>query len=109
MKKPSLRTIAFLQAAGVTVYVLFFASTVQFLGHRFETVHVSPVLSMALALIAFVFSATVCSAVFLGYPAYLFFDGKKKESIRLILEGIIWLAVFLIVFLALLPLTASLG
>ena len=107
MKKLSLRTIAFMQAAGVATYILLFAATVQFLGHHFESVQVSPVFSMALVLMAFVFSATVCSAVFLGYPTYLFFEGKKKESVRLILESIVWLAVFLIVFLILLPFTAS--
>ena len=92
---------AFLQAAGVAAYVMLFAFTVQTLGRHFADLRPNPIFSMALALIAFVFSATVCSTLFFGYPAYLFFEGKKKESVRLVLESIVWLAVFLIVFLGL--------
>ena len=108
MTKLSLKAIAFLQAAGVVAYILLFASTVQFLGRHFEKVQISPVFSMALALMAFVFSATVCATIFLGYPAYLLVEGKKKESVHLILKSIAWLAVFLVTFLIILSLTTSL-
>jgi hypothetical protein len=108
MKKLSLKTIAFLQAAGIAAYTLLFALVVQYLGPRFEPLPVSPIFSMTLALIAFVFSATVCATIFLGYPAYLFFDGKKRESVRLILWSIAWLAFFLVIFLILIPLSPSL-
>jgi hypothetical protein len=107
MHKLSLKTVAFLQAAGIVVYVLLFAFVVQTLGRHFEPMPVSPFLSMALALMAFVFSASVCATIFLGHPAYLFFDGKKKEAVRLVLWSIIWLAAFVAILLVLLPFSAS--
>ncbi len=101
MKKLSLTTIAFLQAAGIAVYVTLFAFTVQYLGQRFQPTPISPFFSMVLVLTTFVFSASVCATIFFGYPAYLFSEGKRKEAIRLVLKSIGWLAIFLVAFLLL--------
>jgi hypothetical protein len=103
MKKLSLTAIAFLQAAGIIAYILLFAFTVQYLGLHFASLQISPFLSMALFLTTFVFSASVCVTIFLGYPAYLFFEGRKRDAARLIIKSIGWLAIFLVLILALLP------
>ncbi len=49
-------------------------------------------------LLLFVFSALVCGLLVFGWPAYLWFDGAKKEAIKTLLYTVIDL--FVIVLLA---------
>lgn len=52
-------------------------------------------------LLLFSFSALVCALLVFYKPYLLFFDGKKKEAINLVVSTTAWLFGFLIIFLTL--------
>lgn len=100
MKNISLGLRAFLEAAGVTAYVVVFALTVQnlqawLLAHN---AFPSPVLSIVLFLLAFVVSALICGSLVFLYPVRLFSAGQKKQALQVFLGSAVWLLVFLALF-----------
>ena len=50
-------------------------------------------------LLVFVFSALVSSLLVLGKPAMLFFDGHRKEGIRMLFYTIGWILVLIILLI----------
>ena len=90
-----------LQAAGLVLYVSLFASTVQQFGQWSMTrsVQVGPVLGITVFLLAFIISAIICSSIALAYPIFLFFGGKQKDAVKIVLSTLVWLIVFFIAFL----------
>ncbi len=99
MKLSNLK-IGFLEAAGLALYVSIFAIAVQNVGEwlRAFNFRPQPVLSTILFLMVFVTSALICGSIILGYPATLFFNGKKREAVEIVLWSIVWLIVFLTIF-----------
>lgn len=103
--KFSARAIALLQAAGLTAYVAVFA----FLALHIQpwliaNRNVHPILGIILFLLTFVFSALVSGALILGYPVFLFFEGRRSEALRIV----VWSALFLLFFLCVVLLVAIL-
>src|SRR4051812_9391731 len=84
------------QALGLAIYVSLFASIVQYFGGT--NLITSPFESVITFLLAFLISAATCISIALIVPFKLFFEGKKKESLYVILWNIAWLAIFFIIF-----------
>ncbi|OGC93180.1 MAG: hypothetical protein A2142_09275 [candidate division Zixibacteria bacterium RBG_16_48_11] len=103
--KFSPKTIAFLQASGLTGYIgLFavFALRMQSWGRAIEASEAShPFWAIILFLIAFVISALVSATLILGYPIHLFFDGRKSEALKIVFWSAAWLVVYLGIFVVL--------
>lgn len=81
MKKPNLFVVSLASMGGLALYVagvaLFMGAASSMFGD--EKTFLIP---MAMLLL-FVLSAAVTGSLFLGYPLYLYFEGKKKEALRL--------------------------
>ncbi|MGC9968508.1 MAG: hypothetical protein ABSC29_02135 [Minisyncoccia bacterium] len=103
--KASPRTVGFIQAAGLTLYVSAFATLVQQVQNwsLLHNVQPGPIISIVLFLLAFVISALICSSLILGYPLVLFSSGKRHEAMKTVLWSLLWLVaiVLLIGFSAL--------
>ncbi len=95
--KLSLGFRAFLEAAGVTAYVILFAIAVQSVQAWFmlHQVFPSPVLSLILVLLAFIVSALVCGSLVLLYPLKLFSAGRKDDAWEILFWSGGWLILFL--------------
>lgn len=93
--KTSASAIGFIQAAGLTLYVIVFALVVSRAQSwfRLQDIQPEPRVSIILFLLAFVISVLVCGSVILGYPTIKFFDGKRAEALKTILWNGIWLVV----------------
>src|SRR3989344_4675503 len=98
----------FLGALGLALYVTFFAIAAQsfILWLKSQALGISPMLAMALFLLAFVFSALVSAALAFTYPVLLFIHGKMREALQTVFWTIAWLA--LLFFLVLIGGTAFL-
>lgn len=98
--KYSSRTIGFLQATGLAVYVGLFAFTAS----RFtDWIHIheispEPVIGITVFLLAFIISATTCVSIMFGYPIFVFSENHKYEAITIVLWSVGWL---LLIFLGL--------
>jgi hypothetical protein len=91
--KTSPRIIGFIQAAGLTLYVSLFATIIRQAQNwlLFQGIRSSPTASIILFLLAFVISALVCGSLILGRPLLLFFSGKHREAMQIILWSLLWL------------------
>lgn len=84
----------FLQALGVALYCLLigiFFWQAQYIFPKFN-----PPLGPMLMLLLLSFSVLTCGVIVFYKPYLLFFDGKKKEAIRLVIGTAGWLFVFLL-------------
>ncbi|MBI2024198.1 hypothetical protein HYT00_02335 [Candidatus Giovannonibacteria bacterium] len=99
MNKYSLKTVAFAEALGVTLYVSTFSLLVNNIP-RWIGVQVSPnpILSIIIFLLTFIISALICGSIVFLYPILLFFDNKKSDALKIVLWTAIWLATFLPAF-----------
>ncbi|MDO8470002.1 MAG: hypothetical protein Q7S84_03225 [bacterium] len=93
MRSP--KYIALLQSVGVAAYVAVFAAVVQTTQAIVLPQSLVPVLGIALFLLAFVTSALICAAIVFGYPATLFFDGKKREALEIVGWTMAWCVILL--------------
>ena len=94
MQKVSLKMWAFINALGAVSYVALLATFLQGINKIFvkEDDHF---LAPIAFLLLFILSALITGLLVLGRPIYLFLDGQKKESLRLILGTAGWLFFFL--------------
>ena len=95
------RTVGLLQAAGLVLYVCFFAFmvlTFDSVAANFQ-IEPSPILGITLFLLSFIISAVICGSLFLAYPVILFFRNEKNIAYRIIIWNIGWLVIFFLVFL----------
>jgi hypothetical protein len=97
--KYSPQKIGFFQAIGVVLYICLFATAVQIVQNWRPSFFMQsgPASGIIIFLLVFVVSATICGAMFLGYPAVLLFEGKKSEAVKTVLWSILWLVIFAIV------------
>ena len=84
----------FLQALGVTVYCALVGIFIWNANHIFG--QMNNFLGPILILILFSTSALICGLVVFYKPYKLFFAGKKKEAIRLVIQTAAWLFAFLL-------------
>ncbi len=88
------KTIGFLQALGLGAYIALIALAINFLS-QYAPEQDNKILAPITFLLAFVISALISSALILGYPVILFFDGKKSEAIKIVVWSAIWLVILL--------------
>lgn len=89
------KTIAFIQAVGLTVYVSLVAFFMQNAETWFGPQKDNKIFGTIVFLLIFVISALLSASIMLGYPALLFFRGKRKTALKIILMSVGWLALFL--------------
>ncbi|HZS42961.1 MAG TPA: hypothetical protein VFA52_01955 [Candidatus Paceibacterota bacterium] len=106
--KYSHKTIGLFQAAGIILYVSFFASVIQMFSQSpLKNVELGPFLAIIIFLLAFIVSAVICGSIFLAYPLTLFFDNKKKEAYRIVVWSLGWLIFFFLIVLIIVLLLIS--
>ncbi|MDD3607477.1 MAG: hypothetical protein PHQ20_01625 [Candidatus Moranbacteria bacterium] len=98
MKK--LAITSFLMALGEGIYI-FLVALLMLNGEKLFG-PMPGVFGLMTFLLLFVVSAAVSGALIMGKPVLLYMSGKKKEAIRLFGATLGWLAVFLLVLLAVL-------
>ncbi|EQB63152.1 MAG: hypothetical protein RBG1_1C00001G0731 [candidate division Zixibacteria bacterium RBG-1] len=104
------KSIAFFQALGLALYVGLFAFLAIHIVPWFENNPAThPALGIILFLLAFVISAVISGSIILGYPIFLFFEGKRKDALKIVLWSVVWLLLLLGIFvvMALLSLPAK--
>jgi len=95
--KLTLPTIGLLETTGLTVYVILVSKIFQH-GESWAG-GINPTSASIFFLLLFVASALISALIMLGYPAFLFFGGKKKEAFELVLWSTIWLVGFIAILL----------
>lgn len=90
--KYTIKKVALFQAVGLMTYIFLIAIFINFVPTKFDN-SVSPLLGISLFLSLFVISALISGSIILGYPLVLFFDGKKREAISIVIWSAIWLVV----------------
>jgi hypothetical protein len=97
MKKKEIIMWSFVNSVGVLVYVALVATIIQNGEKIFGEMKnfAGPIAFLLL----FVFSALVTGLLVLGRPVYLFLDGFKKESVKMLLYTVGWM--FLVMVLVL--------
>jgi hypothetical protein len=92
---------AFLQVAGVVVYILIFTLTVNYAsGFLSDSEPYSQVMNMSFFLLAFVTSALICGSLVLGYPIYLLLGNEKRKAVTIVLWSAVWFVVILLLVAA---------
>jgi uncharacterized membrane protein len=94
-----MKTKGLIQALGVALYCTM-VGTLMFNANKIfgkQDNFVTPIV----VLLLFSVSALICSLIVFYRPYLLFFDGKKKEAISLVVATTSWLVVFFIAFLSL--------
>jgi len=89
------KLIALLQAAGLTAYVSLIAFFMQNAQNWFGPQEGNKMFGTMVFLLIFIISALVSASIMLAYPASLFFKGKKKTALKIMLQSVGWLVVFL--------------
>jgi len=93
------KLIAFAQAVGLTAYVLLVALFMQSLQSWFGAQKDDPILAPMIFLLVFIISALVSTSIMLAYPVILFFKGKRKTAIKIVLQSVGWLLAFLVLII----------
>jgi len=90
------KIIPLAQAVGLTVYVSLIAFFMQNAHNWFGPQKENQMFGIMVFLLIFVISALVSASIMLGYPTILFFKGKKKTALKIVLQSVGWLVVFLV-------------
>ena len=101
--KYSPKRIGLLQAAGLALYVGFFAVLAFSIRELTEEggLSVHPIVGVSLFLLAFVISAIISGSIVLAYPLTLFFDGRRRDALKIVFWNAVWLiAIFFAVAVA---------
>ena len=93
--KQNPKIIAFLQAVGLTAYISLIALFMQNAEKWFGPQKGNQMFGIMVFLLIFVISALISASIMLGYPAFLFLKDKKKTALKIVLQSIGWLIVFL--------------
>ncbi len=98
--KFSPKIIGLMEATGVTLYISFFAVMARWIQQWLMVYRVQPppTLAIILFLLAFILSALICGLIVFAYPVFLFFEGRKVDSLKIIGWGITWLSGFFLIF-----------
>jgi hypothetical protein len=101
MKNKKLFKLAALNSLGVVVYV-FLVSLIINNGERVFGAVDDKMIAPLVFLLLFVFSALLTGGLILGKPLMMYFDGQKKESVKLLLMTGACLFVYLLIFMGVL-------
>jgi len=94
MKNSDFIKRGFLFAAGLFFYVMLVATIMSHAATVFGDK--KTLLGPVVFLMLFVFSATISGGLVFGYPAWLFLNGKKKESLKQLFYTILFIFIILI-------------
>jgi len=100
LKNKSLPFIGFLQATGVSIYVVLLSCFFNFVIPRFENGPEEFYAPVIMPLI-FIISAVTTASLVLGRFGMYFWNKQYKEAFTLLLWTVVWLVVYLIIFLVL--------
>lgn len=101
MKNSKLILTAVLNSLGVAIYVSLI-SLVMNNGDKIFGANDNEIITPIAFLMLFVFSALVTSGLILGKPLMLYFDGQKKEGLKLLFyTGISLFILMILIFLSL--------
>jgi len=100
MKKHRIHFMSFVSAVGVFAYT-FLAGWFLFNGEGIFG-RVNDFRGVAMILILLILSVVVVGLLMFGKPVMLYFDGKKQESVKLMLATLGWFALFGIIYMILL-------
>jgi len=104
MRNQKITWQSFLNAAGTVLYVGV-VSWLMFNGESFLG-KVNNFWGPLMILMLFVVSALITSTLVLGWPIFLYFEGKKKEAINLFFYTAGWLILITVVIFAVKIMTA---
>lgn len=93
------KLIALAQAVGLTAYVALVATILQNMQNWFKPEEVNEILLGIMMLLLFVTSALISASLILGYPAMLILKGKVEMAIKIVLQSVGWLFLFLVIIL----------
>jgi hypothetical protein len=96
MKKLSISFKGFLYALGVVIYIAGVATLMQNGSKLFG--EQDNALTPIAVLLLFVVSALITSTLVLGRPIYLYFEGEKKEAVKLFFLTGTWLTAIAVLF-----------
>ena len=92
------KKIGLFQATGLAVYVTLLALSFRIISSWLPSMDIGPVAGMILSLLLFVLSALISGSTILGYPLFLFFEGKRREAVSVVLWSVFWLLAFFLTF-----------
>lgn len=101
MKKLSLLKQGFIHSLGVVVYVSLLISVMNN-GNKIFGAEDNNLLSPLIAILLFIISALITGSLVLAKPIMLYFDGFKKEAIKLLFYTGAGLFVWLLIFMGIL-------
>lgn len=87
----------FLQALGVAAYCFLVGIFMWNANHLFGPM--TGLLGPVLALMLFSTSALICGLIVFYKPYKLFFSGKKKEAVTVVVSTAAWLFTFVVIYL----------
>jgi len=85
-------TVGLIQATGIAVYVSAVSQIMQFGATYFKGP--GTIWTTLMLLLLLVTSALVCALITLGYPIFLFLDGKGKRALTIVGWNAFWLVIF---------------
>ena len=94
-RQPSISFVSFLNAAGVFAYVSAVSWLLFSAGHIFGNVPEPNFLIPIYFLLLFVISASITGFLVLGKPILMYWDGQKKEALKMLFCTLAWLVLFL--------------
>jgi len=96
LSKLPLRWLGLVQALGVTLYCALVGLLI-WKGNEFfgAPIYLGPVMFLVL----FIVSALICASIVFYHPCILFFEGKKRQAIDLVLITTGWLFLFFLIIL----------
>lgn len=94
MNKKKLIGVGFLSTVGTFLYVMIIGFIMSNGNRLFGKM--TGLMAPATFLLLFVFSALITSFMVLGYPIWLYFEGRKKESLFAFSSVVGWIFLFLV-------------
>lgn len=91
-----IKKLGFLQALGVAIYCSLVGIIIWQGPNIFPKIN--PYFGPVAFLLLFSTSALICGLMVFYKPYKLFFAGKKKEAVKVVVSTSLWLALFLVVF-----------
>jgi hypothetical protein len=97
--KHKLKIVSLIQALGLTAYISLVALFMQNAENWFGPQKGNEMFGIMIFLLIFVISALISASIMLGYPATLFFQGKRKTALNIVLQSVGWLVLFLVLII----------
>jgi len=98
--KNNSKFIALAQSVGLTAYVALVSLLLHNAERVFSPEKMSPILGPMVFLLVFIISALISASIMLWYPVNLFLKGEKKIALKIVIQSVLWLVVFIVVTLA---------